>query len=727
MQIADVLPLTPLQQGLLFHASAAVAGDDLYAVQLYVSLSGPLDHERLHTAVQAVVARHPNLAARFSQRHDAPVQILLAEPVVPWQYVELDTEEQIAALCTEERIAVCELGSKPAFRAALIRTGADRYRLVMTNHHIVLDGWSLPILLGEVFASYYGQRLRPAAPYRRFVTWLTGRDLDAARAAWGEVLAGFDTPTLVGPVGQASGRRNVASFQVPKDATRALGELARSCHTTVSTVLQGAYAQVLMALTGRRDVVFGTTVSGRPDEVPGADSMVGLLINTVPVRVSVTPQTTTADLLDRLKSDYAQTLDHQHLALNEIHRVTGQDRLFDTFFVYENYPMDAATLSGTDGLAVTNFEHHEYNHYPIAIQALPGEELTLRVEYASDVFSAADVEALIERLNLVLVAMAADPVRRLSSIDVLDVAERDRLGVWGNRAVLGEPLSAPVSIPALFAGQAARVPDAVALSYGERSWTYRRLDEATNRLAHLLASHGAGPGQRVALLLPRSDEAIVAILAVLKTGATYVAVDPAVPEARMQFVLDDSAPVAAITTAELRSRLDGRDLLVVDFSDPAVDGQPSTALPGPAPDDIAYIIYTSGTTGTPKGVAIPHQNVTRLLEALATDMELAEQVWTQCHSLAFDFSVWEIWGGLLYGGRVVVVPDAVVRSPEDFYALLVAERVDVLSRPRRPSMRCKASTCPARSWRSRLWCSVAKPLSRTAFGPGCTIIRGRRG
>ncbi|MCX2933579.1 amino acid adenylation domain-containing protein [Mycobacterium sp. CVI_P3] len=679
MRIADVLPLTPLQQGLLFHASAALGGDDVYAVQLYVGLSGPLDAERLHQAVQAVVARHPNLAARFSQQYAEPVQILLDDPVVPWQYFELDSEERIAQVCAAERVSVCELGNESAFRALLIRTGTDQYRFVLTNHHIVLDGWSLPILLGEVFACYYGQRLAPAAPYRRFVTWLAGRDLDAARAAWGQVLAGFDTPTLIREAGRAPGGRGIASFGVAEDTTRALGELARSCHTTVSTVLQGAYARVLMSLTGQRDVAFGTTVSGRPDEVLGADSMVGLLINTVPVRASITAATTTVELLDQLQNAHAQTLDHQYLALSEIHRVTGQDHLFDTFFVYENYPIDAATLSGTDGLTVTSFTHHEYNHYPLSVQAIPGDELTLRVEYDTDIFDVADIETLIKRLERILVAMTADPARRLSSIDVLDAVERDALGVWGNRGVLAQPLSAPVSIPALFAEQVVRVPDAVALRCGERSWTYRMLDETSNRLAHLLVAHGAGPGQRVALLLPRSGEAIVAILAVLKSGATYVAVDPSVPEARMQFVLDDAAPVAAITTVELRSRLDGRDLLVIDFGDAGVDSQPTTALPGPAPDDIAYIIYTSGTTGTPKGVAIPHRNVTRLLAALATDMELAEQVWTQCHSLAFDFSVWEIWGALLYGGRVVVVPDAVVRSAEDFYALLVAEQVDVLS------------------------------------------------
>ena len=189
-----------------------------------------------------------------------------------------------------------------------------------------------------------------------------------------------------------------------------------------------------------------------------------------------------------------------------------------------------------------------------------------------------------------------------------------------------------------------------------------------------------GPGQRVALLLPRSAEAIVAILAVVKTGAAYVPIDPAVPEARVGFVLDDAAPIAAITTAELADRLDGRGLLVIDVDDPAVGSQPSTELPVPAPDDIAYLIYTSGTTGTPKGVAIPHRNVTRLLEVLDAELGMsAGQVWTQCHSLAFDFSVWEIWGALLYGGRLVLVPDSVVRSPEEFHALLVAEKVNVLS------------------------------------------------
>ena len=242
---------------------------------------------------------------------------------------------------------------------------------------------------------------------------------------------------------------------------------------------------------------------------------------------------------------------------------------------------------------------------------------------------------------------------------MLDEAEHARLDEWGNRAVLTQPAT-PVSIPVLFAAQVARTPEAVAVTFEGRSMTYRELDEAANRLAHLLTGHGAGPGQCVALLFSRSAEAIVAILAVLKTGAAYLPIDPALPAARIEFMLADAAPIAAITTAGLADRLDGCDLAVIDVDDPRIDTQPSTALPAPAPDDIAYIIYTSGTTGVPKGVAVTHHNVTQLLDVARRRLELTPgQVWTQWHSYAFDFSVWEIWAALLHGGRLVVVPESV--------------------------------------------------------------------
>ncbi|NTY62682.1 amino acid adenylation domain-containing protein [Mycolicibacterium sphagni] len=708
-RIADVLPLTPLQQGLLFLAGAANGTDDVYATQLNITVAGPLDQHRLREAVQTMLTRHPNLAASFTAQFGEPVQIIPADPVVPWQYVELDTDgadaaQQIAEVCAAERVAVCDLASgAPVFRAALIRAAKDEYRFVLTNHHIVLDGWSLPVLLGEIFAGYYGQRLPAPVPYRRFVDWLAEQDLDAARAAWGGVLAGFDTPTFVGaPDRMGLGQHGVAFHRVPEQTTQAIGELARAHHTTVSVVLQSAFAQVLCQLTGQRDVVFGTAVSGRPAELPGADSMVGLLINTVPVRGRITTATTTADLLDQLHGAHNDTLEHQHLALSEIHRITGHDQLFDAMFAYENYPIDASKLTGDQDLAVTDIAAHEYNHYPLVVLANPGRELELHVQFDTDVFDAAGIETLVERFNRVLAAMAADPTRPLSSMDLLDSDEHARLDEWGNRAVLSQPEPTSASIPALFAAQVACIPEAVAVTFGDRSCTYRELDEAADRLAHLLAGQGAGPGEYVALLMPRSIEAIVAIMAVLKTGAAYVPIDPAVPAARIEFVLGDAAPIAAITTAALADRLAGCGVAVIDvadLNDYVADAQHSTALATPAPDDVAYIIYTSGTTGTPKGVAIPHRNVIRLLDTLGADLDLAGQVWTQCHSSAFDFSVWEIFGALLGGGRLVVVPEEVIRSPEELLALLVAEEVTVLSRT--PSAFYALQNVDAQRWWER--------------------------
>ncbi|WP_156657485.1 non-ribosomal peptide synthetase, partial [Mycobacterium kyorinense] len=681
--IADVLPLTPLQQGLLFHTSVAQGpGDDVYAMQLDLVLSGPLDRQRLHDAVQAIVTRHPHLTARFCEQFDEPVQIIPADPVALWRYIDLGAgdPEQIEQIRAAERVAVCDLADQPAFRAALIRTAPDRHRLVLTTHHIVLDGWSMPILLQEVFAGYLGQRLPAAPPYRRYVTWLAERDVDAAQAAWRAALAGFDTPTLVAPPTRLRlGRRGIDSFRLSAETTRAVGELARSQQTTANIVLQGAWAQLLTSLTGQHDVAFGVAVSGRPDELVGAESMVGLLINTVPVRATFTSTTTTAELLDQLQNAHNNTLDHQHVALSDIHHVTGHDRLFDTLFVFENYPIDTAAPLGADGLAIAELTFHETNHYPLAVQALPGSEMGLRVEYDTDVFDADSIEALVDRLEAVLAAMTADPGQRLSSVDLLDAAEHARLDRWSSRAAVTQQTTT-ASIPALLAEQVARTPDELAVTCEGRSLTYRELDEAANRLAHLLASHGAAPGENVALLLSRSAEAIVSIVAVLKTGAAYVPIDPALPVSRIGFVLADAAPIAAITTSGLRSRLDGCDVHVVDVDDPALDAQPSTAPPGPTPDDIAYIIYTSGTTGIPKGVAIPHRNVPGLFGVLGAALSSGPgQVWTQWHSYSFDVSVWEIFGALLHGSRLLVVPEQVAASPEDFHALLVAEHVTVLS------------------------------------------------
>ncbi|SLK53279.1 D-alanine--poly(phosphoribitol) ligase, subunit 1 [Mycobacteroides abscessus subsp. abscessus] len=412
--IDDVLPLTPLQHGLLFQANTSRGNsDDVYAMQLDITITGPLDADRLREAVRAVVNRHPNLAARFDKRFDEPVQIIPANPTAPWQVVEIDVEQadyeqRLQGLCAAERAAVCDVVNQSAFRAALIRIDENEHRFVMTYHHIVLDGWSLPILLREVFASYYGQRLPVASSYRRFVTWLIERDVDGARRAWCEVLKDFDRPALVAPKGRLPGRRATETFRISADISDAVGQLARSQHTTANTVLQAAWAQVLMWLTGRHDVAFGVAVSGRSAEVAGADSMVGLLINTVPVRVTVTPDTTIAELLANLQRQHSDTLDHQHLALSEIQHAVGQEQLFDTLFVYQNYPVQTMASSMPDGLSITAVSGREYNHYPLTLQVMPGNELVLRVEFDTGLFGESRVRKVVERFQRVLEAMTGE-------------------------------------------------------------------------------------------------------------------------------------------------------------------------------------------------------------------------------------------------------------------------------------------------------------------------------
>ena len=431
-------------------------------------------------------------------------------------------------------------------------------------------------------------------------------------------------------------------------------------------------------LSGESDVTTGLVTHGRPGRA-GGEVAAGLFLNAIPIRLNETP-TTYLDAVEHIALSERAGHRYRRYPLQAMQSDAGRP-LFNTVFNFVNYHL-FAELAGATGIELLDFEAYEQTNF--ALGATAGIDprtgrLFVRVNGDPESVTATQVREYTNTFTRVLTAVVRSPTLRLSSVDVLDELEHARLNEIGNRAVLTRPAPPAVSIPVLFAGQVARTPDAVAVTFEGRAMTYRELDEASNRLAHLLIDRGAGPGQSVALLFSRCAEAVVAILAVLKTGAAYLPIDLAVSAARIEFMVADAAPVAAVTTAELARRLDGSDLLVIDVEDPRIDAQPSMGFSGPAPDDIAYIIYTSGTTGVPKGVAITHHNVTQLLESLDAGLPRAG-VWLQSHSLAFDFSVWEIFGALLGGGRLAVVSESVAGSPEDFHALLVTEKVSVLTR-----------------------------------------------
>jgi amino acid adenylation domain-containing protein/non-ribosomal peptide synthase protein (TIGR01720 family) len=679
----DALPLTRAQLDIWLAQETGDAATD-WQIGMLLKVDGMLERDALEWALQRAMREAEPVRAAFFEEDGHVFQRVLEYPEIELDFYDFSGSDDPARDVHEMALSIQRTPmpfTGPLFKYALFETGPAQFYVFGCFHHIVIDGagiWLLVNRVASIYSATMSGDLLPPAFFGSLRDLLeceaeyeASEDFSDDQAYWTAHLpSGGGSDNRPSDGAEDDGWR---SLPIPLDPAvlRRVDALAHEWDVPRTSIVAAASALLVRGRCAEgSEVVFDFPVSRRLR--PELKTLPGNAAGLVPLVLRTPAQSSVREFCEHVDTQIAEAVRHQRFPVHSLERgMQTAGRMVINFFPaaftldFGGAPAEAnMTNSGLGGSSGFTFSGL-------------GDDLSLSTQ--GHMFADWDAAEVTRRLLEVLVAMAADPGRRLSSIEVLDVVERDSLGVWGNRGVLVEPMGAPVSIPALFAEQVARVPDVVALSCGERSWSYRGLDEAANRLAHLLVAHGAGPGRRVALLLPRSGEAIVAILAVLKAGATYVAVDPSVPEARMRFVLDDAAPVAAITSAELRARLDGRDLLVVDVDDPAVQGQPSTALTGPAPDDIAYVIYTSGTTGTPKGVAIPHQNVTRLLSALASDMELADQVWTQCHSLAFDYSVWEIWGPLLYGGRCVVVPDAVVRSAEDFYALLVAEQVDVLS------------------------------------------------
>src|SRR5580658_1380082 len=412
MRIEDILPLSPLQEGLLFHALFDAQGPDIYTMQIGFALDGPLDSEVLRAAAEALVQRHASLRAAF--RHDnlsRPVQIVVPAMQVPWRSIDLSLLEEAAReqrwelLLLEDRAERFDFAAAPLVRFTVVRLGAERHRLLFTNHHILMDGWSVPVVVQELLTLYArrgdGRALPRVTPYRDYLAWIAAQDRTAAVAAWSAALSGLEEPTLV--AAQAPRRVPVVSekinFTLSEPLTTVLSQQARARGLTLNTYIQAAWAMLLGRLTGRDDVVFGITVAGRPPEIAGIESMVGLFINTLPLRVKLPPSKPVADLLSELQDSQSRLMAHQHLGLAEIQGLVGLGELFDTLVVFENYPVDHAALAkASNGLHATPIAGHDASHYPLSLAAVPGERLRLRLEYRPDLFDRESVEALGGRL-----------------------------------------------------------------------------------------------------------------------------------------------------------------------------------------------------------------------------------------------------------------------------------------------------------------------------------------
>jgi amino acid adenylation domain-containing protein/non-ribosomal peptide synthase protein (TIGR01720 family) len=680
--ITDVWPLSPLQAGLLFHAELAAGELDVYTAQAALTLTGVVDEQRMRSSAAALLRRHPNVRAAFARsRGGAAVSVVPAEVRVPWQRVEVGDATELAQLLAAQRHRPFDPAEPPLLRFVFAVVGPAEYRLVLTAHHLLLDGWSLPLLLRELIALYAaGADTLPAAPsYLGYLEWLAA--LDAARAGrmWQEALREHTVPTLVAD--RAADRPVDVPIDLAIDldpaVAAALTEFARSQSVTMSTVVQFAWATVLANLLGRREIVFGETVSGRPADLPGVESMIGLFINTLPVPVTVSPDRTIAESLRLLQADKTRLLDCHQVSLSDIMAAAGVGQLFDTLVVFESYPVDATGMGDADidGMRVTAAEGSDAAHYPITVQAHQTDTVHLRLRYQRACVADGTAAALADRLHAVLRQIAADPGVRLDRIDLLSQAERRALVPARGRAQARSR-----TLAALLAGAASRWPERPAVLCGETTLSFGALDEWSNRLARLLAHHRVGSEDVVALVMPRSSHLLASVWAVAKTGAAFALLDPRNPRERIAGMAADCGARLVVTTTAARDTVPDGDwsTLVVDDETVAAavaarSGAPLTTAQRPLPvraDNLAYIIYTSGTTGTPKGVAVTHAGLANFAaeqhERYRVDPESRV---LQAAAPGFDAVMLEILLAHPHGAALVVA------APDLFAGLELAELI----------------------------------------------------
>jgi amino acid adenylation domain-containing protein/non-ribosomal peptide synthase protein (TIGR01720 family) len=670
--VADIYPLTGLQAGMLFH-SLVDTESSAYLDQACLRLSGVTEPNLLGAAWRRVVDRTPVLRSSMRwQDVPEPLQIVHRTVNLPVTYHDWHGEDWLTELLAADRAAGVDLTAAPLARLAVITLPGDEAVVVWTSHHLLLDGWSLGQLFAEVCQEYAalvdGRAGEPVVrrPFRDFIGWLRDQDTERATEYWRDVLAGFDSPTPLpfdrqpGPDHRAE---SAAAVEVDLSVmdTQRIRELARQHGLTVNTVVQGAWALLLSRYGGGDDVVFGTTVSGRPADLPGAEAMIGMFINTVPTRARIQTADTVVDWLRGLQAEQTEARRFDFVSVSQARAcsdVPEGANLFDSMIVFENYPFDENAVLDA-GLRVREVRARETTNFPLSARAHLDDRLHVHVAYDPALFDQSTVDRMATHLTALLNALATNPDHRLADLHMLTPAEQHQLLTTWNGT---ESSAVTTTLPVLFERQVASTPDAIAVTCGSDSLTYAELNKWANRLAHKLIEAGAGPERFVALILPRSLDLVVAVLAVLKTGAAYVPLDPDYPADRIATTIADAQPVAVLDSAD-----------AVGYPDTNVTGSFDPRHP-------AYVIYTSGSTGRPKGVVIPHENVIRLFDATGHWFDFGStDVWTLFHSYAFDFSVWELWGALLHGGRLVVVPHSISRSPRDFLRLLADERVTVLN------------------------------------------------
>ncbi|MEL6381658.1 MAG: amino acid adenylation domain-containing protein [Cyanobacteria bacterium J06626_18] len=736
--IEDMYPLSPTQQGMLFHS---LYGPDsgVYVVQVGYTVRGSLDLEAFSQAWQWLAQRHPVLRTAFVwDTLEEPLQVVGRQAKLPvsiqdWRQQSASEQRQVLAnwLAADRRQGF-NLAAAPLMRLTVFRLTEDTYRILWTHHHLLLDGWSVPLLLQELLVGYRayaqgqipGQLLLLPKPklYRNYIAWLKQQDLQAAIQFWQQRLQGMTAPTPLGidrPRSikgtferQASPQHKMQERSLSPQLTTQLRSHAQTHRLTLNTLVQGAWAIVLGRYSGESEVLFGATCAGRPPTLQGAETMVGLFINTLPLRVDVTADQTVDTWLQHLQTQQLEQQPYEYTPLVQIHGSSDIPRslpLFESIVVFENYPVEPSLKQSIGDFTIEDITTAEQTNYPLTLFAIsPAAEprsstsadlsastLDLKVLYDCDRFTPASIKRLLGHLETVLSAFITHSEKTIGTLPLLTPVEYQQLITDWNQTGQAIPERC---VHELIADQAQERPDAIAIVFQETILTYRELDNRVNQLAHYLMDQGVKPGERVAVCLERSAELVVALHAILKVGGTYVPLDPMYPAERLRFILVDAA-VSLLITANAAAVGIGEvaglavedafggnahpTMRVLDLTSDRTQINRHPIHPSTHPpihsQDLAYLIYTSGSTGTPKGVPIRHQSLTNLLTSMAQAPGMtAQDTLLAVTTPAFDIAALELFLPLTVGGTLVIASQDAVREPQQLAAQLVQHDVTLM-------------------------------------------------
>ncbi|MDZ8065406.1 MAG: amino acid adenylation domain-containing protein [Nostoc sp. DedQUE08] len=673
--IESIYPLSPTQEGILFH-TLYEPESTIYFEQFQLTIHGNLDSGVFERAWQLLVERHSALRTLFVWKNrKQAVQVVRKEVNLPWSnldwrmFPQQEQEIRLNSFLDSDRKQGFELDKAPLMRFALIRVADENYEFVWSFHHLLVDGWSWPIIFKELFALYEsiqnGQQLylAPSRPYRDYINWLQQQDLAGAKAFWQQNLEGFTAPTpliVERSLGQSSHQQQnieVRSQHLSAQTTTTLKSFAQQHHLTLATLVQAAWGLLLSRYSGESDVVFGTTVSGRPPTLSGVESMVGLFINTLPARVKIPDTTDLLTWLRLLQQEYIEREQYSYTPLVDIQGVSEIPRtqlLFESLVVFENYPVNVTLQQLPGNLSIGELQDRGQTNYPLTLLAIPGEEMTVKIYYDRQRFDADIIDRMAGHFLTLLEGITVNPHRTPGELPILTPAEQNLLLVQWNATSAAHPINR--CIHQLFEEQVEKTPQALAVVYENQSLTYEELNQQANKIAHYLQRLGVKPDVPVGICVERSIEAAIAILGTLKAGGVCVPLDPTYPSERLAFMLKDSQAPVVLTQTRWKSLLEGNfahRLIVLDEDGEEIAKESESNLQVEVGvDNLAYIIYTSGSTGTPKGTLVTQRSLTNLVAHHQAKMTTGIGV-LQFASLSFDVSYHEIsvaWGlgGTLY-------------------------------------------------------------------------------